>query len=330
MTARKYHIVGLGAALVDVTANVTEEELTALGTPKGAMELVGPDEALALLEKISIHTHAAGGSAANTIAGTANLGLASGFVGKVADDDFGRVFTDDLDKTGITLSSLPLQGGAPTGCCIVLVTPDAERTMHTMIGAAAAISPADLDIDMLRDTELFFTEGYVFDSPQGGATFTQACEMVHAGGGRAVLSLSDAFCVDRHRERFLQALAGEVDLLMANLSEACAMFNTDGPQGCVAAMQQAGLDGVITRSEKGAIAIIDGTVHEIAAAPVAAPVDLTGAGDQFAAGFLSGLAMGSPVGICGRRGALAAAEVISHFGPRPQTNLAALLSDAGV
>ena len=294
------------------------------------MTLIDINASKDLLGQINVHTSTAGGSAANTIAGTASLGMSSGFIGKVANDSFGDIFANDLSKMNIKLFCQPLNNDTPTGKCIVLITPDAERTMNTLIGAAAFITPDDLDAEVLKQTKVFFAEGYLFDSPQGVETIFKACDMVHAGGGKVVLSLSDSFCVERHLDTFNQALAGPVDMVMSNDAEAKAMFGGASIQDRIAAMQQKNIDGVITRSADGAVIVMSNEVTEIAAEKVNQPVDLTGAGDQFAAGFLSGVASGKPIENAGRRGAVAAAEVIKHVGPRPQVNLQDLIKAANL
>ena len=323
-------IIGIGAALVDVFADITDEGLSRLNMPKGAMTLIDTEASKDLLDQINVHTCTAGGSAANTIAGTASLGMSSGFIGKVANDQFGDIFTNDLSKMNIKLFTRPLNNDTPTGKCIVLITPDAERTMNTLIGAAAFITPEDLNAEVLKQTKVFFAEGYLFDSPQGVETFFKACDMVHSGGGKVFLSLSDSLCVERHLDTFNKALAGPVDMIMSNDSEAKAMFGGASIQDRIAAMQQKNIDGVITRSADGAVIVLSHEVTEIAAEKIDQPVDLTGAGDQFAAGFLSGVASGKPMENAGRRGAVAAAEVIKHVGPRPEANLQDLIKAAGL
>ena len=330
MATEQIDIIGIGAALVDVFADVTDADLARLNLPKGAMNLIDTDASQALLSQINIHTSTAGGSAANTIAGTASLGISSGFIGKVATDPFGDVFAKDLSAMNIHLLGQPLTNDVPTGKCIVLITPDSERTMNTLIGAAAFITPDDLDAEVLKQTKVFFAEGYLFDSPQGAETFFTACDMVQAGGGKVVLSLSDSFCVERHLDTFTKALDGPVDMIMCNDAEAKAMFGGTSIDDQLNAMQQKNIDGVITRSAEGAVIVMSNLVTEIAAETVEHPVDLTGAGDQFAAGFLSGLALGKSMENAGQRGAIAAAEVIKHVGPRPQVNLQDLIAGANL
>lgn len=330
MSENQIEIIGLGAALVDVFADVTEADLTRLDLPKGGMVLMDAEASEALLGQIEVHTSTAGGSAANTIVGAASLGLRSGFIGKIASDPFGEVFAADLAAMNIRLLGQPLRNDAPTGKCIILITPDAERTMNTLVGAAAFITPEDLDADILKQSGVLFVEGYLFDSPQGADTFFTACDMVRAGGGKVVLSLSDKSCVERHFDNFTRALEGPVDMIMCNTVEAGAMFGAAAIRDQIDTMRQRGVEGVITRSAEGAVIVMSDAVTEVPAEPVERPVDLTGAGDQFAAGFLSGLARGRSMEDAGRCGAVAAAEVIRHVGPRPKVDLQKLIAAAGL
>ena len=329
----KYNIYGIGAALVDTEVEVSEAFLDQYHIEKGVMTLVDQPRQAELLKALDVSGQTlirkSGGSACNTIVAAANFGANTAFSGKVAQDNDGDCFAKDLTDAGVSFYGSNADD-AVTGKCLVMVTKDAERTMNTLIGAAAFITPEDLDAEVLKQTKVFFAEGYLFDSPQGVETFFKACDMVHAGGGKVVLSLSDSFCVERHLDTFNQALAGPVDMVMSNDAEAKAMFGGSSIQDRIAAMQQKNIDGVITRSADGAVIVMSHEVTEIAAEKVDQPVDLTGAGDQFAAGFLSGVASGKPMENAGRRGAVAAAEVIKHVGPRPQVNLQDLIKAANL
>lgn len=332
MSEKKFHVTGMGAALVDVYAHVSDVELAALGSSKGGSTLVSPEESAALIKKINLDNKASGGSAANTIAGLAALGLSTAFIGKVADDAFGNFFANDLNASKTAFPTTRLIGGAPTGHCIVLITPDAERTMHAMIGAAGETTTDDLDAEVLRNSAYFFSEGYVLDSPSAGPAFEAACDMMHQNGGRVAFSLSDPDCVARHHARYKKLITsegGKVDMLIGNESEALVMFGVDDFQSTVSAAQQTGIIIAVTRGEKGAAIITPEGVTEIKAAPVSELIDLTGAGDQFAAGLLSGLAQGKSLVESGHRGAIAAAEVITHIGPRPIADIGALIRQAG-
>ncbi|MGC6472664.1 MAG: adenosine kinase [Parvibaculales bacterium] len=330
MTNKRFHVTAMGAALVDVYAQISDDQLTALGSQKGAMTLIDADQAATMLDALVIESRASGGSAANTIAGVAAHGQNTAFVGKVADDDLGAFFTNEMVSGNITFPGAPLKDGDPTGRCIVLITPDAERTMHTLIGAAAATAPSDLDMDVLASTACFFSEGYVFDSPSATEAFHAGAGRVKAAGGRVAFSLSDPFCVERHMDKFTSLLAQDVDLVLGNESEAAALFGTPDMPAIAEAVLSGGYDAVITRGEKGALIVMGGAVTEVPAVPVAEIVDLTGAGDQYAAGFLSGLALGKSAAECGHMGAVAAAEVISHIGPRPRADMRTLFARAGI
>ena len=321
-------ITGLGGALVDCFADVSEEQLHALGSPKASMALIDADEAAALEAALDFHTRRAGGAAANTVAGMAGLGFEAAFIGKTGDDETGRFFRDDMRRVKVAFPTPPL-AAHPTGRCLVAITPDAERTMHTLLGASGTIEADDLDMDLLRRTDLFFAEGYIWDNAPARAAFMQAVEAVHGRGGEVGFTLGDALCVARHRADFRALLDGLVDVLLANLAEAAALFGTDDMNELVAAVQAVGVDAVITRSENGAVIIAGGEVVEVAAEPVGRLVDLTGAGDQFAAGYLAGRVRKATAAEAGRMGALAAAEVIAHVGPRPQSDVQAVLAANG-
>ncbi len=330
MTPKKFHVTAMGAALVDVFAKVSDAQLLALNSPKGAMTLIDTEQALSMLGIVEIESKSSGGSAANTIAGIAAHGHQTAFIGKVGEDDLGNFFMQEMLANNIAFLSRPLKGGALTGRCIVLITPDAERTMHTLIGAAATTSIDDLDLDVLGATACFFAEGYVLDSPCTMQAFHAGATKVKATGGRVAFSLSDSFCVARHIDKFNALLVDEVDLLLGNEAEAKALFGCSNMADITAAIRAKNIDAVITRSEKGALIIMDGKVTQVPAIGLENIVDLTGAGDQFAAGFLSGLAQNKPAEICGQMGAIAAAEVMGHIGSRPLTNMRALFEQSGI
>ena len=322
-------ITGMGAALVDLFADVSDAELEKLGSPKASMSLVEADASAAMQENVVVHTHQPGGSSANTIAGIAALGLETGFVGKIADDNLGRVFSEDFARLNVAFSAAPAQG-LPTGHCLVLVTPDAERTMHTVLGAAVTTGEADLDMDMVSRTGLFFAEGYIWDSPSAKAAFLTAAERVRAQGGKVGFSLSDGFCVERHHADFLALMESHVDILLANETEITALCGSDDPSNVGPKLADWGVMGAVTHGADG-VHIFDGdTMVTVAAEAVDDIVDLTGAGDQFAAGFLAGLHSGKSPEDSARMGVMAASEVIRHVGPRPQHDVGARLSAAGL
>lgn len=323
-------ITGMGAALVDLFADVDEPTLDELGSPKGSMTLVDAARADALRAGVKVHTYRPGGSAANTVAGLAGLGMRGGFIGKIGDDELGRVFEDSLTDLGVTFPVTPCDAtDHPTGNCLVLVTPDAERTMHTLLGASVTTATVDLDARLLNATGILFCEGYVWDSPTARSAFLEAAARVKSGGGRIGFSLSDTFCVERHKPDFLDLFARDIDILLANFAEAQALLDVTEMADIIIAMQNAGVDGAITCGSEGAVIVRGDDAVRVDAHSVETVTDLTGAGDQFAAGYLCGVARERDAQTCGRMGALAAAEVIQHFGPRPERDLRAVFAEHG-
>ncbi|CAA9278455.1 MAG: Fructokinase [uncultured Craurococcus sp.] len=317
-------ILGIGNAIVDVLARAEDDFLAAEGLDKGAMRLIGPAEAEGLYGRMGPGVESSGGSAGNTCAVAAALGARVGYFGKVADDALGQVFAHDIRAAGVHFPTAPLQGGAPTARCLILVTPDAQRTMNTFLGACVAFSPADVDAAEVARAKVTYLEGYLFDPPAAQEAFRAAARAAHAAGRQVALSLSDAFCVERHREAFRQLVREEVDILFANEAEVTALYQTGFEAAAAQAAEEVALVA-LTRSERGSLILAGGERHEVAAAP-AAVVDTTGAGDAYAAGFLAALTRGLPLPDCGRWGSIAAAEVISHFGARPQADLKALVA----
>ncbi len=317
-------ILGIGNAIVDVLARARDDFLAAEGLDKGAMRLIGPAEAEGLYGRMGPGVESSGGSAGNTCAVAAALGARVGYLGKVADDALGQVFAHDIRAAGVHFPTAPLQGGAPTARCLILVTPDAQRTMNTFLGACVAFSPADVDAAEVARAKVTYLEGYLFDPPAAQEAFRAAARAAHAAGRQVALSLSDAFCVERHREAFRQLVREEVDILFANEAEVTALYQTGFEAAAAQAAEEVALVA-LTRSERGSLILAGGERHEVAAAP-ATVVDTTGAGDAYAAGFLAALTRGLPLPDCGRWGSIAAAEVISHFGARPQADLKALVA----
>ena len=319
MIHKKFHVTGMGAALVDGFAQVTEEELQRLGSQKGAMVLHTEDESIDLLESVNIHTYVAGGSVANTITGIALSGLNTSFIGKVAQDNYGKIFTNDMEKLNIYLPVAPSQNTEMTGRCIILLTPDGERTMHTLIGVAASIEPSDLDIDVLKETAYFISEGYIFDSKHGYDNLHRACDILHKHDGKIVLSLSDSHCVERHHDKFKEFIRQKINLIFGNEAEIMMLLEENNIDDCITKLQALDLEAVITRGEKGAIIIVEKNIIKIPAlSPTGKIVDLTGAGDQFAAGFLSAYAQGQSPKERGIWGSIMASEIITQIGSRPQ------------
>ena len=310
-------ITGMGAALVDLFVAVSEEELTALGSPKASMSLIDAAQSSALQEKLTVDTHQPGGSIANSIAGMAALGMATGFIGKIGDDDLGRIFADAFAKGHVRFPVTPMSG-VPTGHCLVLVTPDAERTMHTVLGASVTTAVHDLDAPLLADTGLLFGEGYLWDSPSARAAFLAAAEKVRGRGGKVAFSLADGLCVARHHEAFM-ALLGDIDIVLANEAEIKALLGTDDPDDIAEKIDAYDVMAAVTFGADGAHLFDKQARAHVPAQKLTADeiVDLTGAGDQFAAGFLAGLHQGMSLEAAATMGIDAASAVIRHIGPRP-------------
>ena len=321
-------VLCVGNAIVDVLAHATDEFLAAEGLTKGTMALIDADAAHALYESMGPGVEISGGSAANTAAGIASFGGRAAFVGKVAADQLGEVFAHDLRSTGVRFDVSPAPQGSPaTARCLVLVTPDAQRTLNTFLGASVGIGPADIDAGLVAASSVLYCEGYLWDSPSAREAILVAMEAATAAGRTVAFTLSDPFCVERHRDEFVELVTGRVDVLFANEAEITALFEVDTVDAAVAAID--GRVGIVcvTRSEHGSvIATADGQRLDVPAAPVDVVVDTTGAGDLFAAGFLFGLTAGHDLGSCARLGSAAASEVISHVGARPQVPLSSLLT----
>ncbi len=325
-------LVAVGNALVDVLSQTTDafiaEQKASHGMEKGAMTLIDEPRAVELYAKMGQGVETSGGSAANTMAGFASFGGKGGFIGKVADDVLGKVYQGDMRAQGITFDTQPLIMGVPTGRCLILVTPDAQRTMNTFLGASVELSPADIDENLIASAKVTYLEGYLFDKPLAKKAFIKAAETAHDAAHRVSLSLSDPFCVGRHREDFLNLVQNHVDILFANEDEIKSLYQANSFEDAVKAVKDHCEVAVLTRSEKGAVILSEGKVITVKAEPVVKVIDTTGAGDQFAAGFLYGFTQNMPLEKCGQLGAIAAAEVISHIGPRPQKKLAELAKKA--
>ena len=325
-----FDVAAVGNAIVDVLSPATEAFLADEGLAKGAMMLIDAGRAASLYGRMAAGVEAAGGSAGNTGAGVASRGGRAAYVGKVADDALGQVFRHDIGAIGVHFEPTPLTGGEGTGRCLVNVTPDGQRTMCTYLGAANALTPQDVDPALIASAEILYLEGYLFDPPAARAAFAKAAAAGREAGRRVALTLSDAFVVERHRKGLLAFIDGETDIVFANEAEATALFQRSSFEEAIRALSAKVKTAVVTRGERGSVIVTDGVVTEAPAAPVDKVVDTTGAGDQYAAGVLYGLAKGLEPLACGRLGALAAAEVISHYGPRPQTPLKALAAKAGL
>ncbi len=331
MSEAKFDVAAVGNALVDVLAHAEdrfiEEQKKRFGMEKGSMMLIDMERAEQLYDSMGPGIESSGGSAANTIAGIASFGGLGAYIGKTADDQLGQVFRHDLHALGIHYQTEPLNSGHKTGRCLILVTPDAQRTMNTYLGASSELGPEDINKDLISSAEVTYLEGYLFDKEPAKLAFIKAAEIAHAAGHKVALTLSDSFCVDRHRHDFLSLVKGHVDLLFANEEEIKSLFlQHEFSLALEAARENCGA-AVITRGEKGALVLSGKEVFEIEPEEVDLVVDTTGAGDQFAAGFLYGYTREMPLERCGRLGTIAAAEVISHMGPRPERRLRDLIAD---
>ena len=321
----RFDVLGIGNAIVDVVARVEDRFLSRHDMRKGGMALIDADAAASIYAAMPPGIESSGGSAANTCAVAAGMGARVAYLGKVADDELGTVFRHDITAAGVAFPSAPLVGGAPTARCLVLVTPDGQRTMNTFLGACTSFGPGDVDPALVAEADVLYLEGYLFDPPAAQAAFQRAAAAAHAAGRRVALSLSDAFCVDRHRAAFRDLVRGAVDILFANETEITSLYEANSFEAAMeAARGDVGL-AALTRSEAGSV-IVQGTETIVVAAAPCAVVDTTGAGDAYAAGFLAGLAAGSGLAVCGKLGSLAAAEVIGRVGARPEKALRGLVA----
>ncbi|NRA32643.1 MAG: adenosine kinase [Polyangiaceae bacterium] len=322
MSTSEINVIGIGNAIVDVLAHTDDEFLQHQELEKGGMMLIDASRADKLYELMGAGKEMSGGSAGNTMAGIASLGGSGGYIGKVANDKLGTVFGDDLRSAGIEFSTSALVGGAPTARCLILITPDAQRTMNTFLGACVELSPEDIDPEFIKRGKVTYLEGYLYDPPKAQEAFIKAATIAHEAGRKVSLSLSDAFCVDRHRADFLELIRKHVDILFANETEILSLFKTDNFNAAAENVRAICEVSALTLGDKGAVVVHAGDSLEIAAVAVESVVDTTGAGDLYAGGFLHGYSTGRELAECGRIGAIAAAEIISHTGARPETSLA--------
>ncbi len=320
----QHDIAGLGSAIVDIIARCDEDFIEKQGFDKGMMRLIDADEAGRIYAEMGAAVEISGGTVPNTCVGVASFGGKAAFMGKIAGDQFGDIFTHDLRAVGVTFKTRPIENSQPTGRCLILVTPDGERTMNTHLGANTELSTAELDPDLIRGANVLYLEGYSFDGPKAKEAFYEAARIAKAAGRMVSLTLSDPFCVERHRDSFLDFIRTGVDLLFANHRELLSLYQTsDLAEACDKLRADCAL-AAVTRSEKGSLILTAERTIEIEAEPVDRVVDTTGAGDLYAAGFLFGLARGHDLPVCGRLASIAAAEIISHIGPRPERALADL------
>jgi sugar/nucleoside kinase (ribokinase family) len=331
MTTAKYDVLGIGNAIFDVLVQTDEQFLSLHGMTKGGMALIDEARAASIYRDMGPATEMSGGSAANTIVGIANLGARSAYVGKVRDDQIGRLYIHDIRAAGVAFETKAAADGPATGCSYILVTPDGERTMNTYLGAAQELMPGDIDEAQIAASSVIYLEGYLWDPKSAKEAFVKASTIAHQAGRQVALTLSDSFCVDRYRGEFLDLMKnGTVDLVFANEAELRSLYQTPDFDGALAQLRVDAKLGVVTRSEKGCVVASKDGVIAVPAFPIEKMVDTTGAGDLFAAGFLFGLVRGAGHENAGRLGALAAAEVIQHIGARPQTSLKELAKKNGL
>jgi sugar/nucleoside kinase (ribokinase family) len=313
-------VVGVGNAMVDVLTTTSDDFVQSQGLEKGSMSLIDQARAEELYEMVGESVHASGGSAANTMAGIASFGGSAAYIGKVNDDALGKVFAEDMNEIGVSFSHPINSSGPPTGMCLVLVTPDAQRTMNTFLGVSALLEPDDVRPEVVHRAPLLFCEGYLWDMDSAKQAIRKAMDLAIEAGSKVALTLSDTFCIDRHHQEFLELVKGPVEVLFANKAELTTLYECDLDEAVRKVAEDVEL-ACVTLSEDGSWLVANGEVIEIAAEEVGEVIDTTGAGDQYAAGVLYGLARGMALPEVGRLGSLAAAEVISHLGPRPERPL---------
>ena len=325
-------VVAIGNALVDVLVNESDEFVAEHGMVKGSMALIDTDRARNLYAAMGPAIEISGGSAANTVAGVASLGGRAAYISRVRDDQLGEVYTHDLRAAGVQFDVTPAASGMPTGRCLIIVTPDAERTMNTYLGASSELHADDVDQALIRSASYTYLEGYLWDSPGAQDAYRLAAEVAHAAGRKVALTLSDAFVVDRHRETFLELIEGSVDVLFGNDTEITMLYEVDSFDAALARVRNHCELAAMTRGAAGSVLLAGDEVIEVPAEPIpgARIMDTTGAGDLYAAGVLHGLGAGRDLFTCGRLGGMAASECISHLGARPQQSLSALAAAAGI
>lgn len=321
---KTYELTGLGNAIVDVIAKADDSFLKDYEITKGAMTLIDEARAKGLYDAIGPAHEVSGGSAANTLAGFASFGGKAAFMGKVANDQLGGIFAHDMQNGGVHFTTPRLENGPETARCMIVVTPDAQRSMNTFLGASVEFSETDVDEALIADSKTIYLEGYLFDKDAAKKAYYKATAAARKSDTKVALTLSDSFCVERHRADFLKLIESEVDILFANEAEILSLFQTTSFDEAAKAIRGKCEIAALTRSEKGSLILTADDAHEIKAQPIDKVIDTTGAGDQYAAGFLFGHARGMDLARCGALGSLAAAEVISHVGPRPETSLAEL------
>jgi sugar/nucleoside kinase (ribokinase family) len=327
---QEHDVVGIGNAIVDIIGRCDDAFLAQFGCTKGSMQLVDAATVLKLYDAMGPAIEISGGSVANTMVGVAAFGGKAGFIGKTADDQFGQVFRHDIRAAGVTFNTPSAGDSEPTGRSLILVTPDGQRTMNTALGVSPRLGGGEVDAELIRSARILYLEGYLFDRPEAKAAFRQAADIAAKAGRQVALSLSDPFCVDRHRPEFLKLIKESVDILFANEAEITSLYETAQFDDAARQAQADTKLAALTRSEKGSVILSGGNSIAIPAAPVANVVDTTGAGDLFAAGFLFGIATGKDLETAGKLGSMAAAEIISHIGARPEVKLGDLARKQGL
>lgn len=327
---KKYQVIGIGNAVVDVITQSTDAFLTEMGIEKGIMQLVETERSEELFSAMDERVQTPGGSVANTIAGIGSLGLATGFIGRVRDDELGHFYADAMTREGIDFVNAPVAGGElPTSRSMIFVSPDGERSMNTYLGISAELGPDDVDESIAAGAEVVFLEGYLFDKDKGKDAFIRTARACRAAGGKAGIAISDPFCVERHRADFVNLIENELDFVIGNEAEIRSLYQDNDLEADLARVAAACPLVVCTRSGDGVSIIHKGERTDIPVNKIV-PVDATGAGDQFAAGFLFGLVSGRDMATCGAMGNVCAAEVISHIGPRPEADMQALFAEHGL
>ena len=324
MTNARFDVTAIGNAIVDVLAKADDALLAEHKLPKGGMSLIDAPTAERLYAVMGPGVEASGGSAANTIAGIAALGGKTAYIGKVADDQLGKVFTHDIRAVGVSYTTPPLKGGLPTARCLIFGTPDAQRTMQTFLGATSQLNPEDVDMNAIKASKVLYLEGYLWDQPQAKKAMREAAVEAKRAGVKVALTLSDSFCVARFRDEFKELIKNHVDILFANESEILSLYEVTDFDAALQAVRKDAEIAALTRSEKGSVVVNGDEVHVIDAVKGVKVVDTTGAGDAYAAGFLYAFTQGRNLATCGRLGGVMAAEVISHMGPRVEADVKAL------
>ena len=325
MTSAAFDVLGIGNAIVDVITRADDAFLGKHQLTKGSMMLIDEARADTLYGAMGPGIEVSGGSCGNTMAGVASFGGKGAYIGKVRDDQLGAVFAHDLRATGVAFDTPMATSGPATARCLILVTPDAQRTMNTYLGACTGLGPADIDPKLAASAQVTYVEGYLWDAPEAKKAVLKAFDAAHAAGRLVSITLSDSFCVDRYREEFRALIRDKVDILFGNESEIKSLYRVESFEAAVEATRKEARIAALTRSEKGSVVIKGGETHAVPAAPVARVVDTTGAGDLYAAGFLHGFTHGKPLAECARLGGIAAAEIISHVGARPEKPLRELV-----